>query len=176
MLDADTQNSGATPWIEAYVENFPILTRFANKLTGYSHYAEDMVLDVFFRLPSAPSISSPSITSRKDQLNYLLQIIRNLAIDYYRKQALAGRYIASAVEDDDLSINEISPQVICEDRQALEQLSNALSELPERTRYAFERHRIYGIPQKEIAKELGVSPTLVNFMIRDALAHCSKIL
>ena len=26
-----------------------------------------------------------------------------------------------------------------------------------------------------IAKELGVSPTLVNFMIRDALVHCRKV-
>lgn len=29
--------------------------------------------------------------------------------------------------------------------------------------------------QKDIAKELGVSPTLVNFMIRDALVHCRKV-
>ena len=28
---------------------------------------------------------------------------------------------------------------------------------------------------KDIAKELGVSPTLVNFMIRDALVHCRKV-
>ncbi len=79
-------------------------------------------------------------------------------------------------EYENLSTNEISPEVICEDRQTLERLSAVLSELPDRTRYVFERHRIYGIPQKEIAKELGVSPTLVNFMIRDALVHCSKFL
>jgi DNA-directed RNA polymerase specialized sigma24 family protein len=50
----------------------------------------------------------------------------------------------------------------------------ALAELPERTRYAFEMHRIQGVSQKEIAIALGVSPTLVNFMIRDALVHCRK--
>ncbi len=36
-------------------------------------------------------------------------------------------------------------------------------------------YRLHGVPQKDIAKELGVSPTLVNFMIRDALVHCRKV-
>jgi RNA polymerase sigma-70 factor (ECF subfamily) len=36
-------------------------------------------------------------------------------------------------------------------------------------------YRLHGVPQKDIAKELGVSPTLVNFMIRDALLHCRKV-
>ena len=42
-------------------------------------------------------------------------------------------------------------------------------------RHAFEMYRLHGVPQKDIAKELGVSPTLVNFMIRDALVHCRKV-
>ncbi|BBL34151.1 hypothetical protein Nstercoris_00380 [Nitrosomonas stercoris] len=121
-------------------------------------------------------ILCPPISSPKDQLNYLFQIIRNLAIDHYRKQALINKHIVTVEEYENLNTNEISPEAICEDKQALEKLSAALSELPERTRYAFERHRIDGVPQKEIAKELGVSPTLINFMIKDALIHCSKFL
>ena len=57
----------------------------------------------------------------------------------------------------------------------LENIADALTELPSRTRYAFEMYRLHGVPQKDIAKELGVSPTLVNFMIRDALVHCRKV-
>jgi len=171
MLEANTHSQSGALWIQAYVENLPILTRFANKLTGCNHYAEDMVQDAFFRLSSAPPIASP-----KDQLSYLFQIIRNLAVDHYRKQAMMSKYVAPEPDDDSLTATDISPEIICEDQEALEQLTAALAELPERTRYAFERHRIYGVPQKEVAKELGVSPTLVNFMIRDALVHCSKIL
>jgi hypothetical protein len=53
----------------------------------------------------------------------------------------------------------------------------ALQELPERTRQAFELHRIDGVPQREIASQMQVSPTLVNFMVRDAHNHCrSKLL
>lgn len=171
MPDTNTQDSFTTLWIQVYTENLSILTRFARKFSNCGYHAEDMVQDVFFKLSSAPPISSP-----KDQLNYLFQIIRNLAIDRYRKQALINKQITIIEEYEDLNKNEISPEVIYEDRQALEKLSAALSELPERMRYVFERHRIDGVPQKEIAKELGVSPTLVNFMIRDTLAHCSKFL
>ena len=45
----------------------------------------------------------------------------------------------------------------------LEHIADALTELlPKRTRYAFEMYRLHGVPQKDIAKELGVSPTLVQ--------------
>ena len=47
-----------------------------------------MVGDAFFRLQSAPQITS----SFKAQLSYLFQIVRNLAIDHYRKQALEQKY------------------------------------------------------------------------------------
>ena len=57
----------------------------------------------------------------------------------------------------------------------LEHIETALNDLPSRTRYAFEMYRLHGVQQKDIAKELGVSPTLVNFMIRDALVHCRKV-
>lgn len=173
MLDASTHDTSTAPWIEVYTENLSILLRFAHKLTGCSHYAEDMVQDAYFRLTSAPPPTSSRVSSTRDQLNYLFQIIRNLAIDHFRKQALIHKHIASDVESADIKSNDISPQKICEDRQALERLTIVLAELPDRTRYAFERHRIYGIPQKEVARELGVSPTLVNFMIRDALVHCA---
>ncbi|WP_122316418.1 sigma factor-like helix-turn-helix DNA-binding protein [Pseudomonas cichorii] len=56
-----------------------------------------------------------------------------------------------------------------------EHLSEALAQLPSQTRYAFEMYRLHGVSQKEIACNLGVSPSVVNFMIRDALVHCRKV-
>ena len=37
-----------------------------------------------------------------------------------------------------------------------------------------ELHRLDGFTQRAIADELGVSTTLVNFMIRDALTRCAQ--
>ncbi|MGO7888685.1 sigma factor-like helix-turn-helix DNA-binding protein, partial [Rhizobium ruizarguesonis] len=58
---------------------------------------------------------------------------------------------------------------------AAENLRNVLASLealPKRTNDAFIRHRLNGVPQKDIEAELGVSRTLVNFMIKEAEEHC----
>ena len=146
-----------SPLLQAFVDNRLILVKIAARITGCRSRAEDVVQDAYFRLQSAPTITS----SFKAQLSYLFQIVRNLAIDHYRKQALELKY--SGTEEEGLNFN------------TLENIADALTELPQRTRYAFEMYRLHGVPQKDIAKELGVSPTLVNFMIRDALVHCRKV-
>jgi RNA polymerase sigma factor (sigma-70 family) len=53
---------------------------------------------------------------------------------------------------------------------------DALDELPERTRSAFELYRSGSYTQREVAQQLGISTTLVNFMIRDARIHCRQSL
>jgi RNA polymerase sigma factor (sigma-70 family) len=101
--------------------------------------------------------------------------VRNLAIDHYRKQALELRYSGSEEEGLNVVIHGASPEASHINFNTLDNIADALTELPQRTRYAFEMYRLHGVPQKDIAKELGVSPTLVNFMIRDALVHCRKV-
>ena len=54
----------------------------------------------------------------------------------------------------------------------LDLIYKALEELPERTSKVFRLHRIEGQAQKDIARELGVSPTLINLMVWKAHRHC----
>jgi RNA polymerase sigma-70 factor (ECF subfamily) len=139
--------------------------------SGIRRQSTDSGQDAFFRLQSAPPITS----SIKAQLSYLFQIVRNLAIDHYRKQALEQKYSGPEEEGLNVVIQGASPETSHINFSTLEHIADALTELPSRTRYAFEMYRLHGVPQKDIAKELGVSPTLVNFMIRDALVHCRKV-
>jgi RNA polymerase sigma factor (sigma-70 family) len=160
-----------SPLLQAFVENRLTLIKIAARITGCRSRAEDVVQDAFFRIRSAPQITS----SIKAQLSYLFQIVRNLAIDHYRKQVLEQKYSGSEEEGLNMAIHGASPETSHINFTTLETIANALTELPSRTRYAFEMYRLHGVPQKDIAKELGVSPTLVNFMIRDALVHCRKV-
>ncbi len=91
------------------------------------------------------------------------------------KQALEQKYSGPEEEGLNVVIQGASPETSHINYATLEHIADALTELPKRTRYAFEMYRLHGVPQKDIAKELGVSPTLVNFMIRDALVHCRKV-
>lgn len=160
-----------TPLFQAFVDNRSILVKVATRITGCRSRAEDVVQDAYFRLHSAPQITA----SFKAQLSYLFQIVRNLAIDHYRKQALEQRYAGSEEEGLNVVTHNASPEALHINYATLEHIADALGQLPSRTRYAFEMYRLHGVPQKDIAKELGVSPTLVNFMIRDALVHCRKV-
>ena len=160
-----------SPLLDAFVDNRLILVKIAARITGCRSRAEDVVQDAFFRLQSAPQITS----SIKAQLGYLLRIVRNLAIDHYRKQVMEQKYSGSEEEGLNVVIHGASPETMHINFTTLETIADALTELPGRTQYAFEMYRLHGVPQKDIAKELGVSPTLVNFMIRDALIHCRKV-
>ena len=171
MTEPVSTRSYDSPLLQAFVDNRPILVKIAARITGCRSRAEDVVQDAFFRLQSAPQITS----SIKAQLSYLFQIVRNLAIDHYRKQALEQRYSGTEEEGLNVVIHGASPETSHINFRALENIADALGDLPSRTRYAFEMYRLHGVPQKDIAKELGVSPTLVNFMIRDALVHCRKV-
>ncbi|MDE3738753.1 RNA polymerase factor sigma-70 [Metapseudomonas resinovorans] len=160
-----------SPSLQAFIDHRSMMVKIAARITGCHYRAEDVVQDAFFRLQSAPLLK----LSFKAQLSYMFQTVRNLAIDHYRKQALELRHSSS--EEEGLNVEQhasASPEALHLHQETLERVANALGQLPERTRYAFEMYRIHGKPQKEIAVELGVSPTLVNFMIRDALIHCRK--
>lgn len=167
-MEADSTKTYDSSMLDVYTDNRNVLLRFAQKLTGCSAHAEDIVQDAYLRLPSAPKITS----SPKAQLSYIFQIVRNLSIDHHRKRTATEKIID--FKEDDSAEDTRTPDKQCQHRETLDIIDQALSELPDRTRYAFEQYRIYGVAQKEIAKELGVSTTLVNFMIRDALLHCKK--
>jgi len=168
MAKVGAINTDNTSLLQLYTDNHTSLTRFSMRITRNHSDAEDIVQNTFFKLSSASSVAP----SPKSQLSYLFQIVRNLSIDHYRKQSRIKKHHDAS--DIDAAISNSSPEASYRDTQTLNQIDTALAELPERTRYAFERHRIHGISQKEIASELGVSNTLVNFMIRDALLHCNK--
>ena len=169
MMEADSMEVDTPSIFEVYTDNRTVLLRFAHKLTGCNAYAEDIVQDTFLRLPSAPQITS----STKAQLSYIFQIVRNLAVDHHRKRVATEKIVA--FREDETATDSRTPDKHYQETQTLEQIDKALAELPDRTRYAFEQYRIYGVAQKDIAKELGVSTTLVNFMVRDALIHCKNM-
>lgn len=156
---------------ELFLSNYPVLLKVATRITGCRSYAEDVVQDAFIRLTRSHITSTV-----KSRVSYIFQVVRNLSIDHYRKQVLERRYAAPEEEGLQATVFSDTPETINLNHQTLALIDTALAQLPKRTRYAFEMYRIHGCPQKDLAGELGVSPTLVNFMIRDAQVHCHKVL
>lgn len=153
------------------VEKRAVLLSTAAMITGSWSRAEDVMQDAYLRLVN---VSKGALPSKAHVVSYVFQVIRNLAIDCYRKQELEQRYLCTEEEGLDVDTGGDTPDNIHCSLETLDIIDKALSELPRRTRYAFEMYRLQGVQQKQIAQELGVSTTLVNFMIRDALIHCKK--
>lgn len=154
-----------------FIEHRSQLERAALRIVNSPAQAQDVVQDAFFKV-----IEAASAFEVKEPLAYLFQIVRNLAIDAHRRAALEARFFVDAEEGVDVPERAGTPEMVAVYRQDLRIVADALAELPERSRRAFELYRLDGLRQREIAEKLGVSATLVNFMIRDVMEHCAAAL
>lgn len=133
--------------------------------------AEDVVQEAALRIwQGGPG------TELHSPRGYVRRMIRNLAIDAVRQVGLECRLLAPMDDADETESPCACPHERMEACQALKAVFAALDTAPARTRRAILAHRLDGVPQKAIAAENGVSPTLVNFMIRDATALCRRAL
>jgi len=174
--DTAPQNEGILPRCDdchardiaqIFIECRPGLLKLAESILCSRHAADDVVQDAFLK-----AIHAAKITKIKKPVSYLHRIIRNLAIDRLRKETLERRNFTD--EEEGLYISEPTqnPETIVIDSEQLRFITTALEQLPPRNQKALMLYSIDGLTQREIAKMLKVSATLVNFMIRDALKHC----
>lgn len=128
--------------------------------------AADLTQDTFLRLLTA----RPKHEAHNPRA-YLFQIARNLLLDYYRRQRISP--IDTVAEEIVLAVADPapSPEKALYDKQRLAVSEKALLELPERTRTAFELHRIDGLTIAEVGVRIGLSTTQTWSLIRDAYKY-----
>jgi len=149
------------------------LREAAQRILGCPHRADDVVQDAYLKIREVQEQENCPI--RQPQA-YLMRIVRNLAIDRHRRCRFECDVFAEEEAGKDIHEEAQGPEAIAIGRQTLVLVSQALDGLPARTRRAFELYRLTGLSQREIASELGISVTLVNFLIRDAQASCRQCL
>jgi RNA polymerase sigma-70 factor (ECF subfamily) len=132
--------------------------------------AEDVVHDAYIKFAELETDSK-----MRRPIAYLHQVVRNLAIDRYRRTIMEKYRFTAEEHGENVAEPSGVPEDVVENRELLRLISRALAGLPARTQRAFELHRLGGLTQREVAAELGVSPTLVNFMIKDALVRCRSV-
>lgn len=158
-------------WNALFVEHQARLVRTAFKVLDNLPWAQDVVQNTYLKLNGGGAAYEA-----REPVAYLFRMVRNLAIDAHRRAALEAGFLVDEELGDGVAACAGTPESLLASRQQLHIVIDALSTLPERTRSAFELHRLNGLTQREIGTQLGVSITLVNFMIRDATAHCAKAL
>jgi RNA polymerase sigma-70 factor (ECF subfamily) len=113
--------------------------------------------------------------SVRDPIRYLFRIARNLVIDRRRKR------VREAVLSESLAVIEsgstqADPERILAGKQDLKRVLAAIESLPPRCRQAFTLHRFSGLSYAAIARQMGVSTSMVEKHIAEAMVRVTRAL
>ena len=168
----DIKSQAREALIAELMSNRKMLLCQALRIVRSQAAAEDVLQDTALKCMSYTPDTMP-----KKIGGYVSRIVRNTAVDHLRRQRLE-RYDSFDGEDSHFKMgsDDRCGFVCLEGKDKLHSVTKTLRSLPKRHQDAFLRHRLSGVPQKQIANELSVSPTLVNFMIREVDNACRAAL
>jgi RNA polymerase sigma factor (sigma-70 family) len=137
------------------------LRNFIRRRVSDEGDAEDLLQDVFYELVEAYRLMKPI-----EQVGaWLFRVARNRIIDLLRKRkpevfsehAAVAEYGEPLLLEDLLPSPDAGPDAAYARTVLLEELNDALEELPEEQRQVFVAHEIEGRSFKELANETGLS-------------------
>jgi RNA polymerase sigma factor (sigma-70 family) len=150
---------------QLFVEQAVPLVKYLTARFRNAAEAQDIAQEAWlriFRLGNPEQLSNAKA--------FLFQTASNLAIDRARRGKLEQKYL-----DQELGLAEpaLAPSMerTVVGTQQLELVEQALLSLPLKCRQAFVAHRNRGLPYAEIARQLGVSTSMVEKYIIQALRH-----
>ena len=133
--------------------------------------AEDAAQDACIR---ALQIAQPDAV--KEPLRYVLRIARNLFIDRRRRRSREARLFEYGDEAALGAGDMLNPERILVGKQALGGILAAIDMLPPRCRQAFLLHRFDNLNYAAIGKEMGISVSMVEKHIAEAMTRLSRAL
>ena len=133
--------------------------------------ADDVLQEVFIKVHQHLS----KLTDTGNLGPWLYRVTKNQLIDFYRKQQRARTAEASAAEALEFTDEE-------DYHQLLECLNGMVHDLPETYRDAVLRSDMQGLPQQEVANQLGLSLSATKSrvqrgrkLVREHLLRCCRI-
>lgn len=161
--------------LRLYLTHRAALVDYATPIVGDRMRAEDVVQEAYMRFAPQPREATGGNAVRIEQLAaYLYRIVRNLAYDLRRSLSADRRR-----DDAHLVLTETLPPAASPEEEALQRdelrsAGDALAELPDNVRRAFEMHRIGGYTLQETADHLGVPLSTAARWAQVALAHVAR--
>jgi len=173
MTERDRQIS------EIIAEEGSRLRNFIRKRVPDEADAEDVLQEVFFEVIEAYRLMEPV----QQWSAWMFRVARNRIIDLFRKKRLgtfASDPAAVSSEGETLRLEEVLPSPDAGPAEAyartvlLEELEEALDELPEEQREVFIAHEIDGYSFKDIAARTGISVNTLLSRKHYAVVHLRR--
>lgn len=147
---------------EAITRDRARLRNFIRSRVADPGEAEDILQDVFYELVEAYRMMKPveQVTA------WLFRVARNRIIDLFRRREREAQRTVAATQTEEgaellpwdlLSSPDAGPEAAYARGVLLEELDDALDELPEEQREVFVAHELMGYSFKELAAKSGVS-------------------
>lgn len=133
--------------------------------------AEDIVHSAFTRF-----IGMESPATVENPRAFLYTTSYNIAVDLKRHQQVQHRHSQAVVNNDAEIVEALGPEREVEGKQRLGIISRALWGMPKKRRQLLMMSRFDGLSYAEIARQVGLSETVVRKHISNALADCHKAL
>ncbi len=107
---------------------------------------------------------------------FLFTTAHNLAIDEMRRRQIVT--FETVAEMGELPVYEDGPSAAesAARNQELELLTKAIQSLPDRCRQVLTLRKIYGLSQREIAAQLGLSEHTVEAQVGNGMRRCAEFL
>jgi RNA polymerase sigma factor (sigma-70 family) len=147
---------------ESYVTHRPSLLSFLTRRLGSAAKAEDVTQEAFLRFVQTEDVRNPKA--------FLYHAARNIVTSLGR----SDRYQARISEYADLffeDTNFVTPERAILAADELERINIAIAHLPPVCAKVFHMYKVEGLPQKEIARRLGISVTAVEKSMRRAMSR-----
>jgi len=159
---------------EAVEQEQSRLRNFIRRRVPDSRDAEDILQEVFSELVEANRLLVPI----EHVTGWLFRVARNRITDLFRKKRPESLSDAVAIADDEsrtledlLPSPDAGPDALYARSVLLDELEEALDELPEEQREVFVGHEIEGRSFKEMSAESGVSVNTLLSRKRYAVLH-----
>jgi RNA polymerase sigma factor (sigma-70 family) len=133
--------------------------------------AEDIVQSAFIRFADLDSVHDV-----ENPRAFLYKATTNLAIDLKRHTKVKLGYAENMANVGQEADERQDPARLTESRQRLSILSSAMWNMPSKRRKLLIMNRFDGLSYAEIARQVGLSETVVRKHISKALADCHKAL
>ena len=151
-----------------FIRHAKEIDRFLRRRGHSAETAADITQDTFLRVLSSPPGEA---SANHNPRAYLYQVSRSISVNLHRREQLFETTDIGGEEASRFADPAPSPERVVISRQCLAQTRSALDELPERTRRAFEMHRLGERTLAEVAEELGISTARAWGLVREAYQH-----
>ena len=141
----------------------PGLRRYFSKRVA-ADQVDDLVQEVFLRMQA--HAAGPPIEHLD---RYLFTVAASVLSDQKRRRVVRYESAHKSLEESDHPAEELTPESVLLDREALERVVAAIADLPARTRDIFLLHRFEEITCAGIAAQLGMSVSAVEKHLMRAL-------